>query len=104
MKSYSAIRILGLGCCLLATALIATGQQKRPAITGISHMCVYVSDATAADNFYGRILGATKGADPQNASGTRYYFSATQFVEVLPLPAQHDISRMACWRICVLKA
>jgi catechol 2,3-dioxygenase-like lactoylglutathione lyase family enzyme len=96
MKFSPAIRILGLGYFLLAAALSSPAQQKRPAITGISHMCVYATDAVAANNFYGRILGATKGTDPQNAGGTRYYFSATQFVEVLPLPAQHDISRMAC--------
>jgi len=59
-------------------------------------MCVYTSDANAADRFYGHILGAQKGSDPQDASGTRYYFSPTQFVEVLPLPAEHGINRMAC--------
>jgi catechol 2,3-dioxygenase-like lactoylglutathione lyase family enzyme len=96
MRFSPATQILGLGFCLLIAAQSSTAQQKRPAITGISHMCVYATDATAAADFYGRILGATKGTDPQNASGTRYYFSATQFVEVLPLPAQHDISRMAC--------
>jgi catechol 2,3-dioxygenase-like lactoylglutathione lyase family enzyme len=37
-----------------------------------------------------------KGLDPQDANGTRYYFSPTQFVEVLPLPAEHTLSRMAC--------
>jgi catechol 2,3-dioxygenase-like lactoylglutathione lyase family enzyme len=95
-SSFSAIRILGLLFCLFTAAVSATAQQKRPAITGISHMCVYASEATAADNFYARILGAVKGIDPQNTGGTRYYFSPTQFVEVLPLPAQHDISRMAC--------
>ena len=94
--SFSAILVIGLASFLLLTLTSATAQQKRPAITGISHMCVYASDASAADDFYGRILGGTKGSDPQNASGTRYYFSPTQFVEVLPLPAQHDISRMAC--------
>jgi catechol 2,3-dioxygenase-like lactoylglutathione lyase family enzyme len=63
---------------------------------GISHMCVLSHDLAASDNFYGHILGATKGADPQDPAGTRYYFSPTQFVEVLPLPAEHTISRMSC--------
>jgi catechol 2,3-dioxygenase-like lactoylglutathione lyase family enzyme len=76
--------------------LPAFAQQKPPAITGISHMCVYASDAQASNHFYADILGGVKGADPQDASGTRYYFSPTQFVEVLPLPADHSISRMAC--------
>jgi catechol 2,3-dioxygenase-like lactoylglutathione lyase family enzyme len=59
-------------------------------------MCVYAHDMAASDNFYGHILGATKAPDPQDPAGTRYYFSPTQFVEVLPLPADHTISRMAC--------
>jgi catechol 2,3-dioxygenase-like lactoylglutathione lyase family enzyme len=74
----------------------AEAQGERPAITGISHMCVYASDLKASENFYGHILGGSKGADPQDDAGTRFYFSPTQFVEVLPLPADHSLSRMAC--------
>jgi catechol 2,3-dioxygenase-like lactoylglutathione lyase family enzyme len=59
-------------------------------------MCIYAHDLAASDNFYAHLLGATKAPDPQNPSGTRYYFSPTQFVEVLPLPAGHTLSRMAC--------
>jgi catechol 2,3-dioxygenase-like lactoylglutathione lyase family enzyme len=88
--------ILSLACCLAIGVASVAGQQKRPAITGISHMCVYSSDLSASDHFYAHILGATKGPDPQDASGTRYYFSPTQFVEVLPLPADHTLSRIAC--------
>src|ERR1039458_9745637 len=89
-------RTFGVAFCLINAVASATGQQNRPAITGISHMCVYSSDATATEHFYAHILGATKGTDPQDAKGTRYYFSPTQFVEVLPLPAEHTLSRMAC--------
>lgn len=74
----------------------AAAQQTRPAITGISHMCVYASDAGATDRFYAHVLGASKGSDPQNSTGVRYYFSPSQFIEVLPLPADHTINRMAC--------
>ena len=84
---------------LLLSSLIATcalAQQQRPAITGISHMCVYAHDMAASENFYAHILGATRGIDPQNSTGARYYFSPTQFVEVLPLPADHTLSKMAC--------
>jgi catechol 2,3-dioxygenase-like lactoylglutathione lyase family enzyme len=59
-------------------------------------MCVYAGDPSASKHFYAHILGATKGIDPQDPNGTRYYFSGTQFVEVLPLPAEHGLSRMAC--------
>lgn len=87
--------------CFLLTALLSAAamlpaQPTRPAITSISHMCVYASDLKASDDFYSRILGAAKAADPDDPKGSRYYFSATQFVEVLPLPANHGISRMAC--------
>jgi len=88
--------VLAVAACLLFTLGSAVAQQSRPAITGISHMCVYASDAAAADHFYAHLLGATKGADPQNPQGTRYYLSSTQFVEVVPLPADHTLSRMAC--------
>jgi catechol 2,3-dioxygenase-like lactoylglutathione lyase family enzyme len=90
------VHVFELASCLLFGLGSALGQQNRPAITGISHMCVYSSDAAATDNFYGHIVGATKGPDPQNTQGTRYYLSPTQFIEVLPLPAQHTLSRMAC--------
>jgi catechol 2,3-dioxygenase-like lactoylglutathione lyase family enzyme len=81
----------------MAAALASADEQAtRPAITGISHMCVYSSDASASDKFYAHDLGGVKGSDPQDPKGTRYYFSPTQFVEVLPLPTEHSISRMSC--------
>jgi len=88
--------LLGLASTLAIAVAGATAQQNRPAITGISHMCVYSSDAAVTEHFYLHSIGATKGTDPQNPAGTRYYLSPTQFVEVLPLPAEHTISRMAC--------
>lgn len=78
-------------------SISALAQQSRPAITGISHMCVLAHDVAASADFYGRILGATKGPDLQDPNGTRFYFSPTQFVEVLPLPADHTgLSRISC--------
>ncbi|UYY57081.1 VOC family protein [Sphingomonas sp. S2-65] len=67
----------------------------RPAITGVSHLAIYATNLAAADDFYGRVLGAEKVADPESPKGARYLFSETQFVEVLPLPAGHGISRLA---------
>jgi catechol 2,3-dioxygenase-like lactoylglutathione lyase family enzyme len=89
-------RRLSIATCLLAGAPSILGQAVRPAIPGISHMCVYVSDMDAAGRFYGRILGGVRMDDPQDSRGARYYFSAAQFVEVLPLPAEHGDSRMGC--------
>ena len=96
MKTHSLSKSLRLAIVLLLAPLTALAQQQRPPITGISHMCVYAHDMAASDNFYGHILGATKAPDPQDPAGARYYFSPTQFIEVLPLPADHGISRMAC--------
>lgn len=79
-----------------SVAFTSASAQKRPAITGISHMCVYASDPAASDHFYSHILGAAKGTDPFESSGTVYSLSPTQFVEVLPLPAEHTLSRMNC--------
>lgn len=89
-------RLFGLITIPTILAGLAPGQPHRPAITGISHMCVYAADLKASADFYGRILGAAKDADPQDPAGMRFYFSPTQFVEVLPLPAGQTISRMGC--------
>jgi catechol 2,3-dioxygenase-like lactoylglutathione lyase family enzyme len=91
-------------CALLSIVLMgfsclqasADAQPARPQITGISHMCVYASDPAVSEHFYEHILGASKEPDPLDPAGTRYYFSPTQFIEVLPLPAEHSLSRMAC--------
>ncbi len=82
-----------LGNALAATKP-APANGQRPEITAISHMCVYASDPAASEHFYTTILGAAKGSDPEDHDGTRYYFSPTQFVEVLPLPTQHGMSRI----------
>ncbi len=68
--------------------------QERPKITGISHMAVYTSDPAAAEHFYREELGATKESDPEDLRGTVYRLSEQQFVEVLPLPAEHSITRL----------
>jgi catechol 2,3-dioxygenase-like lactoylglutathione lyase family enzyme len=65
---------------------VSAFSQDRPKVTGISHLSVYASDAAKAEHFYVHDLGATKGTDPENPAGVRYYFSPAQFVEVLPLP------------------
>ena len=66
----------------------------RPKITGISHLAVYTSDALATEHFYTVSVGAVKETDPENPHGVRYVLSATQFVEVLPLPAGQGVNRL----------
>lgn len=85
---------LGSICAALLAATASLAQQSRPAITGISHISLYTANPAASEHFYTFVLGASKGADPQDSRGVRYYLSPTQFVEVLPLPAQHGLSRM----------
>jgi catechol 2,3-dioxygenase-like lactoylglutathione lyase family enzyme len=79
--------IVSLSVFAICLAAVCQAQDQRPPITAVSHLCVYSSDAGKTDHFYEHDLGATKGADPENPQGVRYYFSPTQFVEVLPLPA-----------------
>jgi catechol 2,3-dioxygenase-like lactoylglutathione lyase family enzyme len=82
------------GMAVLSVASVAMNAQERPKITGISHLAVYRSDAPATDHYYRVILGAGKAGDPENSAGVRYYFSADQFIEVLPLPPNAGINRM----------
>ncbi len=82
MKTY-------LSACayLLFAAPALAAPVSRPAITGVSHIAVYSADPAKSERFYVHDLGATRGTDPENPAGARYYFSPAQFVEVLPLPA-----------------
>jgi len=73
-------------------AAAAQTAPARPKIASVSHLSVYTSDAAKTETFYVHDLGATKGVDPQNPAGVRYYFSAIQFVEVLPLPATPPVN------------
>ena len=82
------------GMAVLGVATVALTAQERPKITGVSHLAVYTSDASASDHYYRVVLGAAKQADPENPKGVKYAFSATQFIEVLPLPSGAGINRM----------
>lgn len=73
----------------------AAAPTVRPPITGVSHIAVYAKDPLKAERFYVHDLGGLKGSDPEQPNGTRYYFSSTQFVEVLPLPSGYaSINRL----------
>jgi catechol 2,3-dioxygenase-like lactoylglutathione lyase family enzyme len=85
-----------VAACLLlfAVAAMAQGGPARPKITGISHLAVYTSDPAATEHYYTAVIGAVKEPDPENSKGVRYAVSGTQFVEVLPLPANAGVNRM----------
>jgi catechol 2,3-dioxygenase-like lactoylglutathione lyase family enzyme len=84
----------------LVTFTLTTAAQMpdkplmRPRITGISLIAVYTSNPAATEHFYVDIVGAVKQADPENPKGVRYALSATQFIEVLPLPEGAGINRL----------
>jgi len=82
---------------LLALALlpaVAGAEPARPPITGVSHIALYAADPAAAERFYVHDLGAVKGEDPQEPKGARYYFSPTQFVEILPVSDMASPNRL----------
>jgi len=79
---------------LVAATAAAQSAAARPEITGISHLAVYTSNAAATEHYYAGMLGAAKMADPENPQGVIYAFSATQYIEVLPLPANAGVNRL----------
>lgn len=61
----AAARLVPVLVCLTALSSLAAGRQgppwsPRPRITGISHVALRVSDASAARRFYGGTLGLTE--------------------------------------------
>ena len=89
-----------LAAAFLAVFSVAAAAQMpdkplaRPKITGISHLAVYTSDPAATDHYYREIIGAAKLPDPEDPKGVRYALSATQFIEVLPLPEGAGVNRL----------
>ncbi|MEI9888766.1 MAG: VOC family protein [Rhizomicrobium sp.] len=81
-------RLLWIAALPLAVA------AAPPPITAVSHIAVYSADRAKSEAFYVHDLGGIKRDDPENKNGVRYYFNATQFVEVLPLPADAGKNRL----------
>ncbi|HEU5351821.1 MAG TPA: VOC family protein [Terracidiphilus sp.] len=96
----AAVLCAGLTAGATLTAF-AQAAPARPRITGISHIAVYTSDPAATEHYYRDIVGAAKEADPENPAGVRYALSATQFVEVLPLPKDAGVNRLdhTAWNV-----
>jgi catechol 2,3-dioxygenase-like lactoylglutathione lyase family enzyme len=79
---------------LLLLVLLVGGfaqSQQRPAITGTAFVRVYSSDAAASAKFYGETLGFH--GTPSDGM-TIYPVSASQWIEVKPLPTPAPQSRM----------
>jgi catechol 2,3-dioxygenase-like lactoylglutathione lyase family enzyme len=90
----TSISVFAFAAAFAVTAAVAQNGPERPKITGISHLAVYTSDAAATEHFYTVTVGAAKLPDPENPKGIRYAISATQFIEVLPLPEGQGINRL----------
>ncbi len=86
--------LIAFAAAFVACAAVAQNASTRPKITGISHIAVYTSDAAATEHYYTVVVGAAKLSDPENPRGVRYAVSSTQFIEVLPLPADAGVSRL----------
>jgi catechol 2,3-dioxygenase-like lactoylglutathione lyase family enzyme len=85
-----------LPALLLSTVICGFSQSApaRPKITSVSHLAVYTSNPAATERYYTFTIGAVKMADPENPKGVKYALSGTQYVEVLPLPANAGVNRM----------
>ena len=86
--------LFALVAAFAVTAAVAQTGPARPRITGVSHLAVYTSDPAATEHYNIKDVGAAKLPDPENPQGVRYALSATQFIEVLPLPAGAGINRL----------
>jgi catechol 2,3-dioxygenase-like lactoylglutathione lyase family enzyme len=97
-RFLAAAPLTALFSVLLAVFAVAAAPAQsapaRPQITGISHLAVYASDPAATEHYYTAIVGAVKLPDPENPQGVRYALSPTQFIEVLPLPADAGVNRL----------
>lgn len=93
MKSITAAYT---GMVVLAAGMAGQtfAAAHRPPVTAVSHIAVYSADPARSEAFYSHDLGATRRADPENPAGSRYYVSPTQFIEVLPLPADAGKNRL----------
>lgn len=87
----------GLAFATLCASLPAVAPaQTRPPLASVSHIALYAQDPAKTEQFYVHDLGAVKLPDPEQATGVRYYFAPTQFVEILPLPpGERSINRLA---------
>jgi catechol 2,3-dioxygenase-like lactoylglutathione lyase family enzyme len=81
---------ISLAAAIFGSAVVLAAPPTRPPLTSVSHLAVYAADPAKSEAFYVHDLGAMKASDPENPAGQRYYFSPTQFVEVLPLPAGYS--------------
>ena len=92
--------ILPLLLCLTLAAFGAI-EPKRPRISGVAHMAIYVSDMEKARGFYRDLLGFQEPYDLKNADGslsmTFFKVNEDQYIEVFPglKPEQDRLNHIA---------
>src|ERR1700712_2955966 len=95
-------------CCVFVTATwsrsdaqSAAATVKRPAIIGVAHIGLQVSDLSKADNFYGHVLGYGHFSlnRPTGEFFLNYYkVNDRQYLEIYPTlkdPAQDRMTHFA---------
>lgn len=88
---------------LLCLTLAAFGaiEPKRPRISGVAHMAIYVSDIEKTRGFYRDLLGFQEPYDLKNADGslsmTFFKVNEDQYIEVSPglKPEQDRLNHIA---------
>ena len=85
-------RLLGSAVIFVGSVGWCGAQQARPAITGIAFARMYASNPAASDAFY-RMLGFAPEAPHFELK--RYDVTASQWVEVVPLPDPAPEARLA---------
>jgi catechol 2,3-dioxygenase-like lactoylglutathione lyase family enzyme len=86
-------RSWSLAVALVAGAAVTSVQaQQRPAITGIAFARMYASNVPASDAFY-KMLGFPQ--EPARGELQRFDVSASQWLEVEPLPTPAPAARLA---------
>ena len=85
-----------LAATMLAAFTVAAAHAAPRAARyyRVSHIAIYTSSPALSDYYYNVDVGAYAMPDPENPQGKRYFVSPTQFIEVLPLPADAGPSRL----------
>jgi len=100
-KSFT-LMMIALCSAYLGVHARARGQAPdsaptRPPIVGVAHIGLQVSDLSAADNFYGRVLGYDHfSSNKPNGQLFLYYYKVNehQYIEIYPTLTDTTQDRM----------
>jgi catechol 2,3-dioxygenase-like lactoylglutathione lyase family enzyme len=76
-----------LGCIITQKNFAAPGEAERPAIVGLAHVGLFVSDINKADEFYGHVLGFGHFNLDKPSGGLMlnyYKVNDHQYIEIYP--------------------